>query len=79
MESSTEVYEFLNTYLHYKNKKIIKLHNPDIVIAERTTSYGFLAVLCGVKPAIIAQQGITDLWPVHSILLPVKKNTRLCF
>jgi hypothetical protein len=26
-----------------KIKKIIKLHQPDMVIAERTTSYGFLA------------------------------------
>jgi hypothetical protein len=28
-----------------KIKKIIKLHQPDMVIAERTTSYGFLAAL----------------------------------
>jgi hypothetical protein len=28
-----------------------------MVIAERTTSYGFLAALSGVKPVAIAQQG----------------------
>jgi glycosyltransferase involved in cell wall biosynthesis len=54
-------------------KKIIKLHQPDMVIAERTTSYGFLSALCGVKPIAIAQQGRTDLWPEKSILLPLKR------
>ena len=44
-----------------------------MVIAERTTSYGFLAALSGVKPVAIAQQGRTDLWPEKSILLPIKK------
>ncbi len=57
----------------FKVKKIIKLHQPDMVIAERTTSYGFLAALSGVKPVAIAQQGRTDLWPEKSILLPLKK------
>jgi glycosyltransferase involved in cell wall biosynthesis len=54
-------------------RKLIKLHKPDMVIAERTTSYGFLAALTGVKPIAIAQQGITDLWPETSKLLPIKK------
>ncbi|NGY37546.1 glycosyltransferase [Flavobacterium sp. XN-5] len=54
-------------------KKLIQLHQPDMVIAERTTSYGFLAALSGVKPVAIAQQGKTDLWPEGSILLPFKK------
>ena len=54
-------------------RKIIRTHQPDMVIAERTTSYGFLAALSGVKPVAIAQQGRTDLWPENSILLPFKK------
>lgn len=54
-------------------KKLIKIHKPDMVIAERTTSYGFLAALSGIKPIAIAQQGRTDLWPENSILLPFKK------
>ncbi|WP_281297161.1 glycosyltransferase [Flavobacterium limnophilum] len=54
-------------------KKLIKKQQPDMVIAERTTSYGFLATLSGVKPVAIAQQGRTDLWPEKSILLPLKK------
>lgn len=57
----------------FQVKKIVKLQQPDMVIAERTTSYGFLAVLSGVKPTAIAQQGRTDLWPEKSVLLPLKK------
>ncbi|MBF7090543.1 glycosyltransferase [Flavobacterium sp. ALJ2] len=54
-------------------KKIIRLEKPDIIIAERTTSYGFLAALSGVNTIAIAQQGRTDLWPEGSLLLPFKK------
>lgn len=57
----------------FQIKKIVKLQKPDMVIAERTTSYGFLAAILGVKPIAVAQQGRTDLWPEHSILLPLKK------
>ncbi|MES2576298.1 MAG: glycosyltransferase [Bacteroidota bacterium] len=57
----------------FKIKKIIKTQQPDMVIAERTTSYGFLAALSGVKPVAIAQQGKTDLWPEKSISLPLKR------
>ena len=57
----------------FKIRKIIKNQKPDMVIAERTTSYGFLAALSGVKPVAIAQQGKTDLWPEKSISLPLKK------
>jgi glycosyltransferase involved in cell wall biosynthesis len=57
----------------FQVKKIIKREQPDMVIAERTTSYGFLAAICGQKPVAIAQQGRTDLWPEKSILLPLKK------
>jgi glycosyltransferase involved in cell wall biosynthesis len=57
----------------FQIRKLIKKQQPDMVIAERTTSYGFLAALSGVKPVAIAQQGRTDLWPEKSILLPLKK------
>jgi len=57
----------------FQVRKIIKLHPPAMVIAERTTSYGFLAAISGVKPIAIAQQGRTDLWPEKSLLLPLKK------
>lgn len=57
----------------FKIRKIAREEKPDMVIAERTTSYGFLAALSGIKPSAIAQQGITDLWPENSLLYPVKK------
>ncbi len=53
--------------------KLVQTYKPDMVIAERTTSYGFLAALCGVQPSAIAQQGISDLWPENSLLIPCKK------
>lgn len=65
------IFEFELAFL--KIRKIVKIHQPDMVIAERTTSYGFLAAVSGVKPIAIAQQGRTDLWPEKSILLPLKK------
>ncbi|WP_291142445.1 glycosyltransferase family 4 protein [Flavobacterium sp. UBA7680] len=54
-------------------RKIIRNKKPDMVIAERTTSYGFLAALSGSKTIAIAQQGRTDLWPEDSVLYPFKK------
>jgi glycosyltransferase involved in cell wall biosynthesis len=54
-------------------KSIVRKFNPDMVIAERTTSYGYLAAISGVKPMAIAQQGITDLWPHNSPLYIFKK------
>ena len=54
-------------------RKIARQFKPDMVIAERTTSYGFLAALTGVTPIAIAQQGITDLWPHNSPLFIFKK------
>lgn len=57
----------------FKIRNLVKRHKPDMVIAERTTSYGFLAAVSGVKPIAIAQQGRTDLWPEKSVLLPLKK------
>ncbi|WP_125722656.1 glycosyltransferase [Flavobacterium ustbae] len=54
-------------------RKIIKKEKPDMVIAERTTSYGFLATLSGSKTIAVAQQGRTDLWPEDSALYPFKK------
>lgn len=56
-----------------KIQKIVSNEKPDIVIAERATSYGFLAALSGAKIVIVAQQGISDLWPKNSILYPFKK------
>ena len=50
----------------FEIKKIAKAQEVNMIIAERTTSYGFLAALSGVKPIAIAQQGSTDIWPANS-------------
>ena len=54
-------------------KSTVRRFNVDMIIAERTTSYGFLAAISEIKPIVIAQQGITDLWPENSLLYPFKK------
>ena len=54
-------------------RRAIRKEKPDMIIAERTTSYGFLAAISGMHPIAIAQQGRTDLWPEGSVLYPFKK------
>ena len=61
-------------YLIVKIRRIIAAKKPDIVIAERSTSYGFLASVSGAKIIVIAQQGICDLWPEKSWLYFLKKK-----
>jgi glycosyltransferase involved in cell wall biosynthesis len=67
----SRIAEYATAWL--KIRKIAQHEKPDMVIAERTTSYGFLAALSGIKPAAIAQQGISDLWPENSLMYPLKK------
>jgi len=65
MESIYRIFE-----LHKYAKEI----NPDLIIAERTTSYGFIAATLHNRfPIAIAQQGITDIYPFRSPLKPVKR------
>ena len=66
------LFELAKTILTIKS--IVKKFDPDMVIAERTTSYGYLAAISGLKPMAIAQQGITDLWPHNSPLNIFKKS-----
>jgi len=68
---SSRIIEYIGAIFNIN--KLVQTYKPDMVIAERTTSYGFLAALCGVKPSAIAQQGISDLWPENSLLIPFKK------
>lgn len=55
-------------------RRKIRQEKPDMVIAERTTSYGYLAAVSGVHPIAVAQQGVTDLFPVGSIMIPIKRR-----
>jgi glycosyltransferase involved in cell wall biosynthesis len=41
----------------------IRKQKPDLLIAYRTTSYGFLAACSGFSPYVVAAQGETDVWP----------------
>lgn len=65
--------EFL-TVAPLRVRRLIAKENPDMIIAERTTSFGFLAAISGLKPIAIAQQGITDLYPIDSPLIPIKRR-----
>jgi len=52
--------------------KILQL-KPDLIIAERVTSYGFIGSLFHrYAPVAIAQQGITDIYPPDSFTVPIK-------
>jgi glycosyltransferase involved in cell wall biosynthesis len=55
-------------------RQTVKQEKPDMVIAERTTSYGYLAAISGVRPIAVAQQGVTDLFPAGSPMIPIKKR-----
>ncbi len=56
----------------FKVRHLIKLEKPDLIIAERVTSYGFMAALTGFQPYIVAQQGITDIYPPDAVSAPFK-------
>lgn len=61
------------TRLRELKMEIISL-KPDLIIAERVTSYGFIGALFHkYAPVIIAQQGITDIYPPNSISIIFKK------
>jgi len=52
--------------------KKIKESGADILLSERITSYGFIAACTGFHPFVVAQQGITDVWPQKSFSTPFK-------
>lgn len=53
-------------------RRWMKKLKPDIVIAYRITSYGFLGAATGFHPLVVAAQGETDVWPPDSMLAPLK-------
>jgi glycosyltransferase involved in cell wall biosynthesis len=44
----------------------------DIVLAERSTSYGFFSIFVNAKKRVVAQQGITDIWPPTGLSVKIK-------
>jgi glycosyltransferase involved in cell wall biosynthesis len=60
-------------------RTVVSERSPDLLIAYRTTSYGFLGALSGFHPLVVAAQGETDVWPVDSIFISVKRwMARFC-
>lgn len=71
---SSRIHRFIEYLTAIRSiRKLILEQQPDMVIAERTTSYGFLAASCGLHPVAVAQQGRTDLWPEKSLTMPLKR------
>jgi len=55
-------------------RRELKKMKPDLVIAYRITSYGFIGAVSGFHPLVIASQGgMADIWPLHSLSTPLKK------
>jgi len=52
--------------------KKIRKSGADILLAERVTSYGFIGACTQFHPFVLAQQGITDVWPPKSFTAPFK-------
>lgn len=46
----------------------------DLILAERSTSYGFFSLFVRAKVRAVAQQGITDAYPTTGFSAWVKKN-----
>lgn len=46
----------------------------DIVLAERSTSYGFFALFTNARIKVVAQQGISDIFPMSGISKFYKKR-----
>lgn len=54
--------------------RLIKKEKPDLIIAERITSYGFIGSLFHKHaPVIVAQQGVTDIYPPGTWSVVFKK------
>ncbi|MDZ4838514.1 MAG: glycosyltransferase family 4 protein [Bacteroidota bacterium] len=53
-------------------KKLVRQQKPDIVLAYRVTSFGYLGAKLGKHPLVVAQQGVTDVWPPNTITTPFK-------
>jgi len=62
-------------YLFLFFGKIAKINGTqwDIVLAERSTSYGFFSLFVRAKVRVVAQQGITDVYPVTGFSSVIKR------
>lgn len=57
-------YRFLTMYGAIRDvRRRIMTFQPDVVVAYRTTSYGFIGAMSGFSPLVLAAQGESDVWP----------------
>lgn len=62
----SRILRFLSSIIFFG--KILGTHfskSYDLVLAERATSYGFFSLFVNGKKKVVAQQGITDVYPEH--------------
>jgi glycosyltransferase involved in cell wall biosynthesis len=50
-------------------RKLFQQINPDLVVAYRVQSYGFLSACTGFHPLILVAQSQTVVWPPHSSIM----------
>src|SRR5262245_26728527 len=50
-------------------RKLLRQINPELVIAYRVQSYGYLAALTGFHPLIMVAQSRTVVWPPNSRIM----------
>ena len=69
-----KVFRAFEVLFHLRElRNFIVKEKPDLIIAERITSYGFIGCLFHKRaPVIVAQQGVTDIYPPNSFSVPVK-------
>ncbi len=68
--SSSRIIRLLNFVFFFVKIIIINLKKSesfDIVLAERSTSYGFFSLFVKTKKRVVAQQGITDIYPLTRV------------
>jgi len=50
-------------------RKLFRQINPDLVVAYRVQSYGFLSACTGFHPLIVVAQSRTVVWPPNSRIM----------
>lgn len=63
----------LNLLFFFPQIILINRQRWDLVLAERSTSYGFFSLFVRARARVVAQQGITDVFPTEGHAVPIKK------
>ena len=67
--SNYRAFRLLKAFIFIIKLFYLRFSGPkyDIVLAERSTSYGFFSLFTNAKVKVVAQQGITDIFPINKI------------